>query len=257
MWRTDASQSFATTRSAARYVRPSIAPSPVRAPLRVAANRCMVWAIAFGVLASVGCRQQMAQQPSHRPLTASKFFRDERSARPLVVGTIPRGMLAETHEFATGKADGSAAPASAAAMLGLAASGPLAMLSVANEADPYVDDFPVPIDAKLLARGKDRYEIFCAMCHDRTGYGKGMIVQRGYAPPPSYHLPRMRNARSGYIFDVVTRGFGAMPSYSAQIPPHDRWAITAYVRVLQYSQNAQMDDVPEAKKTELAKEGSR
>ncbi|MBX9679367.1 MAG: cytochrome c [Gemmataceae bacterium] len=199
----------------------------------------------------------MAQQPSHRPLTPSSFFRDQRSARPLVDGTIARGMLEETYQFATGKDGGEAATHFAVAMFGLAAAGPMPMLGVAQHADPYVEAFPIPVDAKLLARGRNRYEIFCSMCHDRTGYGKGMIVQRGYAPAPSYHIPRLRNAKAGYIFDVVTRGWGAMPSYSHQIPTRDRWAIVAYVRALQYSQNASMEDVPETEQAALAKEGGQ
>jgi mono/diheme cytochrome c family protein len=222
----------------------------LRLPLGLAA---VLVALAF---LAAGCRQQMASQPSHRPLTASTFFRDQRSARPLVAGTIPRGTLEESAQFATGKADGSTTPLTAVAMLGLAASGPMPLLSVASQADPYVDEFPLPLDAKLLARGKERYDIFCSMCHDRTGYGKGMIVQRGYAPAPSYHIPRLRNAKAGYLFDVVTRGWGAMPSYSHQIPPRDRWAIVAYVRALQYSQNASPEDVPESEQAAL-KEGSR
>ncbi len=95
-----------------------------------------------------------------------------------------------------------------------------------------------------MERGQDRFNIYCAPCHDRLGNGDGMIVRRGYRHPPSYHIDRLRQVPNGYIYDVITNGFGAMPDYAAQIQPADRWAIVAYVRALQLSQNGKIDDVP-------------
>ena len=107
-----------------------------------------------------------------------------------------------------------------------------------------VDTFPFPVTKEVIERGQERFNIYCAPCHDRLGNGDGMIVRRGYRHPPSYHIDRLRQVPNGYIFDVITNGFGAMPDYAAQIPPRDRWAIVAYIRALQLSQNASINDVP-------------
>ena len=104
---------------------------------------------------------------------------------------------------------------------------------------------------EVLERGQDRYNIYCAPCHDRVGTGQGMIVRRGYRAPPSYHIDRLRSASVGHFFQVITRGFGVMPDYAAQIPPQDRWAIIAYIRALQLSQNAKLADVPETERRQL------
>jgi mono/diheme cytochrome c family protein len=161
------------------------------------------------------CRQDMHNQPKYRGLRPSAFFADGSSARPLVEGTVARGTLEEDEAFFTGKID-----------------------------KVTVKEFPFAIDEKVLNRGQERYNIYCSPCHDRTGSGNGMVVQRGYKQPPSYHQDRLRNADVGYFFDVITNGFGAMPDYRAQIAPRDRWAIVAYIRALQYSQNAPAADVP-------------
>lgn len=153
-----------------------------------------------------GCRQDMHNQPKYRPLRASAFFGDGSSARPLVEGTVARGLLQEDEAFYSGKAG-----------------------------DAFVREMPLPVDAALVARGRERYDIFCAPCHDATGGGNGMIVQRGYRRPPSMHDDRLREAEAGYFFDVMTHGFGAMPDYR-QISPRDRWAIVSYIRALQLSQ---------------------
>jgi mono/diheme cytochrome c family protein len=166
----------------------------------------------------------MHNQPKYRPLRATDFFRDGSSARPIVEGTVARGTLQEDEAFFTGKAGG--AP---------------------------VADLPFAVDAQVLDRGQDRYNIFCAPCHDRTGSGKGMVVQRGYRPPPSFHDDRLRAAAPGHWFDVISNGFGAMPDYRAQIAPRDRWAIVAYVRALQLSQRAAPSDIPGGDPTKLAK----
>lgn len=162
-----------------------------------------------------GCRQDMHDHSRFRPLEYTTFFDDHRSSRLLVPGTVPRGYLQDQPLFDTG----------------MAGNQPVATL-------------PVPVTEQLLRRGQERYNIFCSPCHDRLGSGLGMIVRRGYRRPPSFHTDRLREAPVGHIFDVVTNGFGAMPDYSAQIPPADRWAIAAYIRVLQFSQNAPLNALP-------------
>jgi hypothetical protein len=171
---------------------------------------------------TAGCRQDMQDQPKYIPLRFSSFFDDHRSARPLVENTVARGHLNADTEFYTGK-----------------------------QGDQPVERFPFPITREVLDRGQQRFNIYCAPCHDRLGGGDGMIVSRGYRRPPSYHIDRLRKVADGYIFDVITNGFGAMPDYAAQIQPRDRWAIVAYVRALQLSTAATINDVPPDKRGEL------
>ena len=174
-------------------------------------------ALLLAVVALAGCRQDMHDTPRYEPLEASAFFSDGASARMPVANTVSRNPLTDTDELLyTGKINGALANA-----------------------------FPMPITAAVLARGQERYNIFCAPCHGRTGKGDGMIVQRGMRQPPSFMEDRLRNAAAGYFFDVMTHGFGAMQDYAAQIPVLDRWAIVAYERALQFSQHAAIDDVPE------------
>jgi len=109
----------------------------------------------------------------------------------------------------------------------------------------------------VIQRGQQRFNIYCTPCHDRTGNGNGMVVQRGYRHPPTYHSDRLRQVPNGYIFDVITNGFGAMPDYAAQIPPADRWAIVSYVRALQLSQQASVNDVPADARGQLSTGGGR
>jgi len=191
----------------------------LRASLQVGAV-ALALALAFGA----GCRQDMHDQPKFIPLRPTDFFADGRSARPLVEGTVARGHLDDDAAFYTGK-------------------GP--------DGKP-VDTFPFPITKDVIGRGRDRFNVYCTPCHDRTGSGNGMIVRRGYRHPPSYHIDRLRQVPNGYIFDVITRGFGAMPDYAAQIAPTDRWAVVAYVRALQLSQNASVNDVPADARAQLA-----
>jgi mono/diheme cytochrome c family protein len=150
------------------------------------------------------CRQDMHDQPKYEPLEASAMFADRLSARPLVEGTVARGQLNEDEHFYTGKIDG--VP---------------------------VETFPYPITREIVDRGHERYDVFCAPCHDRAGGGRGMVVRRGYRQPPAFSDPRLMTVPPGYFFDVMTNGFGVMPDYRAQIPPADRWAIAAYIRALQ------------------------
>lgn len=178
----------------------------------------------LAVLGTAGCRLDMHVQPRLNPLARNDFFADERSARPPVEGAVARGDLRADAYFYTGKIG-------------------------ANPGDY----FPFPVDEKVLVRGRERFNVFCAPCHSRLGDGNGFIPQRGFArKPPSYHIERLRNAPAGYFFDVMTNGFGIMPDYASQIPPHDRWAIVAYIRALQLSQNAKMADVPQGQQVPSA-----
>src|SRR5260221_7452487 len=168
------------------------------------------------------CRQDMPDQPKYVPLRESAFFGDARSARPVVPGTVARGQLHDDPLLYTGRTNG---------------------------ADATV--FPFRVDASVLARGRERFDIYCAPCHGRTGQGDGMIVRRGYRRPPSYHQDRLRDAPVGHFFDVITNGFGAMPDYAAQITAGDRWAIVAYVRALQLSEHTTLADVPAAERGKI------
>lgn len=171
---------------------------------------------------ATGCRQQMADQTSGRPLRSSDFFADGRGSRPLVEGTVARGHLREDTVLYTGKSGGQ-----------------------------FVDLLPLPVTRAVLERGRERFNIFCSPCHDRLGEGGGMVVLRGYPRPTSFHIDRLREAKVGYLYDVITNGFGRMPSYAAQIPVEDRWAIVSYLRALQLSRHASLSDVPETEKARL------
>lgn len=180
------------------------------------------------VLALTACRQDMHDQPKFIPLRPTQLFADGRSARPFIEGTVARGHLNDDPAFYTGKVEGK-----------------------------LVDTFPFPVTKQVILRGQERYNIYCTPCHDHIGNGLGMIVRRGYRHPPSYHIDRLRQVSNGYIFDVITNGFGAMPDYAAQIPPADRWAIVAYVRALQLSQRASIGDLPPEGRAELAPGGKQ
>jgi mono/diheme cytochrome c family protein len=177
----------------------------------------------LAVAAVTGCRQEMYDQPKYKDLRRSDFFADQRQARPLPEGTVARGALGDDSRVFAGRAG-----------------------------DALVTEFPVHVDAALLARGRQRYDIYCSPCHDRTGSGGGMVVKRGYQPPPSFHADRLRNAPVGHFFDVMTNGFGAMPDYAAQVDVSDRWAIVAYIRALQLSQNAPVSAMAAADRDRLA-----
>jgi mono/diheme cytochrome c family protein len=176
--------------------------------------RAALLALALPVLGA-GCRYDMQDQPKYLPDSASSFFADGRANRPLVPGTVPYGSFHENAAYYEGKENGQ----------------PVAKV-------------PIELSAELLTRGQQRYDIYCSPCHDRTGSGNGMIVQRGLRRPPSLHTQRLREVPAGYLFDVITNGFGTMLNYRAQVPVEDRWAIVAYIRALQLSQNATIADVP-------------
>jgi hypothetical protein len=179
--------------------------------------------------AGVGCRQDMHDQPKYIPLRPSDFFGDGRSERPLIEGTVARGHLDDDTAYYTGRGpDGT-----------------------------FVNEFPFPVTKEVVERGQNRFNIYCAPCHDRLGNGDGKVVRRGYRHPPSYHIDRLRQVPNGYIYDVITTGFGAMPDYAAQIKPSDRWAIVSYVRALQLAHNAKIDDVPADKRADLNQEGGQ
>ena len=160
-------------------------------------------------------RQEMYNQSRFEPLEKNSFFADNRSSRPWIKGTVARGHLRTDAHLYAGIVDGKPA-----------------------------ETFPFPITRDVILRGRDRYNIYCSPCHGYEGDGRGMVVRRGMKQPPSYHIERLQNETPGYFFDVMTNGFGAMYSYASRIKPRDRWAIIAYVRALQLSQNATLDDVP-------------
>jgi len=163
-----------------------------------------------------GCRLDMQDQPRFKPLARSDFYPDQRSARPPVEGTVARGQLREDAYFYSGKIGNSPG-----------------------------DFLPFPATQEVLARGQDRFNIYCSPCHSKLGDGNGFIPSRGFPrKPPSYHIERLRKAPLGYFFDVMSNGFGIMPDYASQIPPRDRWCIVAYIRALQLSQGASAADVP-------------
>jgi mono/diheme cytochrome c family protein len=208
----------------------------------------------------LGCRQDMQDQPRYEVYESSGFFKDGLSSRSLVPGTVPRGYLRADRQLFTGQKDkttgsvnsGSVGqpgtlpfiPRSGNAEQATNSTGEMQQQPAGDPND--VEEFPFPVTAEVLNRGQERYQIFCSMCHGYTGEGDGMIVRRGFRPPPSYHEKRLQQAPVGYFFRVITEGFGAMPSYKSQVPVQDRWAIIAYVRALQLSKLNQQQAAPAA-----------
>ncbi|WP_169980296.1 c-type cytochrome [Tautonia rosea] len=171
----------------------------------------------LGALGIGGCRTEMYDQPRYDTFQASDFFADGLSARPLVAGTVARGWSRTDEHLYYGQENGQLATS-----------------------------FPFPVDETVLERGRDQYTVFCSPCHGGLGDGQGMIVQRGMPKPPSLHEQRLRDIPVGHVYDVITRGYGAMYSYAHRIKPHDRWAVVAYIKALQLSQNAPIDTLDEA-----------
>lgn len=184
---------------------------------------------AFGMLLAAlltaGCHRDMSNQPYHRPLESSDFFDNGAASRPLVPGTVPREASPVLDPVHTGAQDGQ-----------------------------LVARIPVAITAALVAHGQERFNIHCAVCHGRDGYGEGMIVQRGFPPPPSFHTDRLRRAPAGHFFDVITHGYGVMYPYGSRVSVGDRWAIVAYIRALQLSQHVSARAMPPAWQAELDRE---
>jgi mono/diheme cytochrome c family protein len=177
----------------------------------------------LGLLGLLACRQDMHDNARLRPLGASSFFEDGRASRPEVPGTVARGHLEEDDHLYRGKVG-----------------------------DVVATTLPMPVTKELLERGRQRYDIYCAPCHDRTGDGQGMVVRRGFRRPPSFHQSRLLEAPVGHFYDVVTNGFGAMQDYRAQVfDVRDRWAIAAYVRVLQRTRHATLGDLPPEERRRL------
>jgi mono/diheme cytochrome c family protein len=194
------------------------------------------------VMCLTGCQQKMADQPSFQPLEPFSFFADNRSARPLPRGTVARGQLHLDPAVYTGRKTWRGRN------VALPEPAPDPESELAKKFDENQDfafEFPVATDEEFIRHGRDRYSIYCSVCHDALGTGRGKIVERGYTKPPSFHIPRLREAPVGRLFAVVSEGYGSMPSYAGQIPMEDRWAIVAYVRALQASQHfpvAELDD---------------
>ena len=181
-----------------------------------------VGALAMSTLSMAACRRDMQDQPRYKPLAATDFFGDGRSARQLVEGTVAREDLRIDTALFTGEVG-----------------------------DTDVDTFPFPITRADLLRGQERFNIYCSPCHSRVGDGNGMVVRRGFPKAADYHSDKLMKAPVGHFVDVMTHGFGAMPSYASRVPPEDRWRIAAYIRVLQLSENATVDDIPAAERAGL------
>lgn len=182
-------------------------------------------AVSFAAIAIVGCNTDMWVQTKTAPLAESEFFSDGQASRSLIPGTIPRGHLREDGAFFTGIENGK-----------------------------WIDKIPVTVSADLLKRGRDRFDIYCSPCHGRIGDGQGMIAHRGFQlkrPVGNYHTDRLRKMPVGHFYDVITNGYGAMYSYASRIEPQDRWAIVAYIKVLQLSQHASVNDLKEDEKSKL------
>ncbi len=175
------------------------------------------------MLLLAGCRSDMQNTPKAKTFRASRFYDDRLTARPLISGTVPNSGLADDELRYNGDINGR-----------------------------LVTTFPFPVTREVLKRGQDRFNIFCAPCHGRLGDGEGMIVQRGFRRPPSYHIYRLRNAPVGHFYDVITHGFGSMYDYADRVAPRDRWAIIAYIRALQFSQNAPDSELPDQDRNQLA-----
>lgn len=165
----------------------------------------------------------MDNQPRYQPLQESTFFPDGRSARQLPAGVVPYGSLQEEDAYYT----------------------------ATTEDGMLLESMPVDISLELLERGRERYDIYCSPCHGLDGYGQGMIVQRGFPAPQSFHTDRLRQAPDGHYYNVITNGFGRMFAYDYRVDPEDRWAITAYIRVLQFSQQASLGELPTDAETEM------
>ena len=176
----------------------------------------------LGLLFVAGCRQDMHDGPRYEAYEASTTFADGRASRSAPAGTVARGWLREDEALYTGKVEGQT-----------------------------VDTIPFAITHADVARGQQRFTIYCTPCHGQLGDGNGMVVQRGLRQAANFHQDRLREERIGYFFDVITNGFGAMQGYAEQVPVRDRWLIAAYIRALQYSQNASVNDVPANRRADL------
>ncbi|MDQ3855154.1 MAG: cytochrome c [Chloroflexota bacterium] len=197
-------------------------PRSRRSPVLTARKAPVLVCLLLGTLVLSACAGNHRNQPYYQPGKESKLFADGKAMQEPPEDTVSRGRLDEDPFLYTGMVNGKLARG-----------------------------FPFPITKQVLDRGQERFEISCVPCHGETGNGDGMIVRRGFPPPPSYHIDRLRTVEEGHFFDVITNGFGAMPAYGYQVAPRDRWAIIAYIRALQLSQNASVNDVPPADRGKL------
>jgi len=179
-------------------------------------------AVIFVLMLCSGCRREMYDQPNYRPLVKSDFFANGMASCPVVPNTVARGRLNADEALFTGKIGTN-----------------------------LVETFPFEVTPAVLTRGQERYDIYCSPCHARTGEGNGMIVQRGFPPPPSYHIDRLRDAPAGHFYDVIANGYGIMYSYANRVSVEDRWAIAAYIRALQLSRNVRVDELPPGERAKL------
>lgn len=202
-------------------------------------------------LTAIGCRYDMQDQPRYKPYKSSDFFSDGKAMRDLPEGTIARGQLQENKALYTGKKE-NADPNAQVESITDPKTGNTLVSSFPND----IEEFPIPVTEELLDRGEQRYKVFCIICHGPVGKGDGMVVRRGYPAPPTYHDDRLRNAPVGHFFDVITNGWGKMSSYGSQIPAADRWAIVAYVRTLQISQNPDGKMTMDASKNTMMEENN-
>jgi mono/diheme cytochrome c family protein len=182
--------------------------------------------VLVSVIGETACRQDMQDQPKYKPLARSTFYADGRSARPIPAGTIARDELNDNDLFHTGKVNGA-----------------------------WTDVIPLTVNLQLLRRGQQRFDIYCSPCHGRIGDGNGMVALRGVRRPADLNSARVRQEPPGYIFDVISNGFGGMGDYGDQVPPHDRWAIVAYIRALELSHEATFADVPPQEQSRLTNAG--
>lgn len=182
--------------------------------------------LSFAMVSLVGCRRDMQDQPKYRPLARSRFFVDGRAARPIPRGTVALDELTTSDEIHTGA-----------------------------KGKDFLTNIPITVNRDLLVRGQDRFNIYCSPCHGRIGNGDGMVHRRGFWVPPSLHTDRLRSVAPGYLYQVIDEGYGAMPSYDEQISVHDRWAIVAYIRALQLSRHATINDVPLEQRAQLSQAG--
>jgi len=204
-------------------LRRPVAPSPRRL---VSPSLCLRVSVAIPLIFfAVACRQDMQDQPKYKPLAPSRFFSDGKSARQLVEGTAPYSPEAKATPPITDQSK--------------------------------MTTLPFALTPQVMDRGQGRFNIYCSPCHGRLGYGNGMVVQRGFRAPPSFHIDRLRQAPLGHFYDVMTNGFGAMPSYADKVAPDDRWAVAAYIRALQLSQHTSINDAPPEERAKLQSGGQK
>lgn len=202
--------------------------------IRISRSRfaCKLPLLLIALLLVSGCRRDMQDQPKMKPFRGTTFFGDGLSSRQPIDGTIPRGFLRKDATYFTGKKTGLVTQGQPAQVQ----QGQAAQAAQVDSFPDDIEDFPFPVTKEIVQRGRERYDIFCSVCHGLTGNGDGMIVRRGFRRAASFNDDRLRQAPVGHFFDAITNGWGAMPSYASQIPVQDRWAIIAYIRALQVSQ---------------------